>query len=169
MSLLHHWRRATKAQRRSGRKWYAEARRQARLLGQLHGVTTATAAGVLAALSPRLHWTSNVRAAHRLLHGEDVHGVFMANLRIGQRIFAGERPLSALSGPKVRAFYRAIMGDPSAAVVDVWIARAAGIKGAPTSKQYAAVARALVRGAAAARVSVPTFQATVWVAVRGRA
>lgn len=77
--------------------------------------------------------------------------------------------MSVLSGPKVRAFYRALMGDRDAAVVDVWVARAAGWTRELKQRGYDVVARALVAAARLARVSVARFQAVVWVAVRGRA
>lgn len=165
--LLAVWLATTREARTEGRRWYARARRYAKRLAKLHGVTTSTAAGVISALSPRLQWLVNTRAAHKLLDGQDVPGVFMQNLVKAQRILAGERPLSVLSGPKTRAFYRAIMGHDDA-VVDVWVARAAGVQDAPTEREYEAVSKALRMAAATVRVPTPTFQATVWVAVRGR-
>jgi hypothetical protein len=95
--------------------------------------------------------------------------VFSSSLAKAQRIYRGERPSSVLSGPKVRAFYRALLGDTTAAVVDVWVARAAGWVGELKPRAYALVASALVAAARAVRVSVARFQAVVWVAVRGRA
>lgn len=137
-------------------------------MAQRHGVSVSTAAGVIAALSPRLHWDQNLLAASRCLGSEDVPGVFMANLVKAQRIFAGERPLDVLSGPKVRAFYLAILGR-QAPVVDVWVARAAGIRRELTPRRYSEAARALTVAAERAGVPTTTFQATVWVAERGRA
>lgn len=166
--LLKHWYAATADQRKDGREWYVKANREARRLARLHGVSLATAAGVIAALSPRLQWTSNVRAAHKLLDGQDVTGVFLASLTKAQHIYTGERPLRILSGPKVRAFYGALMGRPEA-VVDVWIARAAGVDAALTPKSYATVAGALQMAADSVRVPVHVFQATTWVQIRGKA
>ena len=140
-------------------------------MARIHGCTLATSAGVIAALSPRLGWTYNVLAADLVLgQAEHVPGVFRASLAKARRIAEGARPTAVLSGPKVRAFYRALMGDESAAVVDVWTARAAGLDGSQlTPKQYDAVARALRMGADEVGTTTSRLQAVAWVAVRGRA
>ena len=160
---------ATRAVKRQGADWYRLAGAAARSMARKHGVTRACAAGVIAALSPRLTWSYNVRAAELTLQGGDVPGVFRASLAKARRIAAGERPLSVLSGPKVRAFYRALMGDTSAAVVDVWTARAAGVLGDAGPARLLEVASALRLAAAEVGRPVAHVQATAWVVVRGRA
>lgn len=137
----------------------------------MHGCSAATAAGVIAALSPRLTWSYNVIAAEAVLaKAERVPGVFRANLVKARAIAEGARPLTVLSGPKVRAFYRALCGDSSAAVVDVWTARAAGLdQTALTPTMYDQVARALRMGADEVGTTTSSMQAVAWVAVRGRA
>lgn len=168
--LLSVFRSASKRTKREGAAWYADASRVARKLARLYGVSHATAAGVIAAISPRLTWKYNVRAAEMVLAWADkVPGVFKASLAKAWRIRRGERPLKVLSGPKVRAFYRALMGDESAAVVDVWTARAAGVSPEHASRHYDTVAQALTLAANQARTSVARLQATAWVQVRGRA
>lgn len=168
--LVAWWRAADKAARTAGVQWYREARRIARRLARTHGTTVATAAGVIAALSPRLTWSYNVIAADAMLAKvPKVPGVFEASKAKAHRIIAGERPLDVLRGPKVRAFYRALMGDRDAAVVDVWTARAAGVQDAPNEREYAQVAQALRMGADEVGVSTSELQAAVWVAIRGRA
>jgi hypothetical protein len=165
------WRAADRAVRTAGVQWYRNARRICRDLARRHGVSESCAAGVVAALSPRLGWTYNVLAADLVLaRAERVPGVFKASLVKARRILAGGRPLQVLSGPKVRAFYRALKGDESAAVVDVWTARAAGLSPEHlTAKLYAAVAHALKMGADEVGTTTARMQATAWVAVRGRA
>lgn len=169
--LVALWHAADAAARTAGVQWYRAARAMARKLGRQHNVTTATAAGVIAALSPRLTWSYNVVAANLVLgQAERVPGVFRANLAKARAIANGARPLSVLSGPKVRAFYRALCGDESAAVVDVWTARAAGVNPEGLSPQlYDQVARALKMGADEVGTTTSAFQAVAWVAVRGRA
>lgn len=163
------WANATSAQHEAGADWYVQARLTAYRIARENGSNLREVSGVIAALSPRLHWTANVRAAERLVTGQDVPGVFMGSLVKAQRIWAGEKPLAVLSGPKVRAFYRALIGHSHVGVVDVWVARAAGIKGSLTKKRYAEVVQALTDAAFHASVPVTTLQATVWVAERGRA
>lgn len=167
--LLAHWATADRSARASGARWYGEARAACKDMAREAGVSSATTCGIVAALSPRLMWVSNVRAARAVLRGERPAGVFSSSLSKASRIHAGARPLAVLSGPKVRAFYRALMGDPQAAVVDVWVARAAGWVGKLKQRAYDLVAGALAEAARVARVPVARFQAVVWVAVRGRA
>jgi hypothetical protein len=169
--LLRIYRKATEAARKAGSEWYRKARVTAYEMATRHGHSLSTSAGVIAALSPRLSWTYNVRAADLVLSGaERVPGVFAASLRKARAIAAGARPDVVLSGPKVRAFYRALTGDETAAVVDVWVSRAAGIGAASLSpKAYADVASALAIAAREAGTSTARLQAAVWVAVRGRA
>jgi len=150
-------------------KWYRESRRTARALARKHGTTLATAAGVLAALSPRIQWRANVAAADKVLGGQrDPSRVagFDANIDKAFRIADGEKPLSVLGGPKVTAFYRAIMGDEDAGVVDVWMWRAMGY--APGEVSYAVAEAHLREAASQAGLPVSTFQAIVWTKVRGR-
>lgn len=169
--LVALWHAADHAVRTAGVQWYRTARATARRLARVHSCSLATAAGVIAALSPRLGWTYNVLAADLVLgHAERVPGVFRTSLAKARRIADGARPSAVLGGPKVRAFYRALMGDTSAAVVDVWTARAAGVDPVGLSpKLYDQVARALRMGADEVGTTTSSLQAVAWVSVRGRA
>lgn len=167
--LVQAWDKATDEEREQGAEWYAEARARISRMARNFGVSKSCAAGVVAALSPRLRWSVNVRAAETLLSGTTPSGVFKASLAKAQRILAGEKPLRVLSGPKVRAFYRALMGDESAAVVDVWVARAVGWTKEIKAKAYARIARALAKAAEIVGVAVAKLQAVAWVVVRGSA
>jgi hypothetical protein len=116
----------------------------------------------------RLRWSSNVALAEALCAGKPVTGVLSANLEKAQRILDGERPLAVLGGDKVRAFYRAIMGDPEAVVLDVWMMRAAGWQKATLSKsEYASLSEALTSAAERVGLDPADFQAVVWTHVRG--
>jgi len=169
-NLLRCWREATREQRQSGADWYRRARLLVSALATRHGRTRSTVAGVVAATSPRLHWSRNVAVAGELLAGGAPRGVFGVNLEKAGRILAGAKPLCVLCGNKVRAFYRALLGDTGAAVIDVWMLRAAGAHDErPTDAVYASIAEALRNLAKRLRISVTALQATIWVAVRGRA
>ena len=167
-ALVAHYRDADEDTVQLGSDWYGEARAIARNMASNTGRTLSTCAGVLAAVSPRLRWGSNIKVAGALVRGEPVQGVFAANLRKAQRILNGERPLDVLGGDKVRAFYRAIMGDPNAVVLDVWMMRAAGwTKATLTTKEYESLAEALVADAPREGIDPADFQAVVWTHVRG--
>jgi hypothetical protein len=167
--------------------WYAEARRAAQALAGEYNVPLHRVAGIIAALSPRIQWASNLRGAEAILHraaypevfgpggtleglGRSVPG-FPRNVHKAERIAAGEAPEAVLGGDKVRAFYRAILGDRDAAVVDVWMIRAVGedVHKTFTGPRYARIAEALRQAAELAGIDVADFQAIVWVHVRGGA
>lgn len=168
--LIGHWERSSNDIRDTGINWYPVARRTVAEMATKYGVTHRCAAGVVAALSPRLHWSRNITVADMVLaREENVPGCFRANLRKARAIREGAKPSRVLSGPKVRAFYRALVGDDSAAVIDVWTVRAAGWVTSLTEQAYAKVARALEIAASKVRTSVAALQAVAWVAVRGRA
>ena len=168
--LLATWQASGRTTRRQGRAWYPEARAAVRGMARTHGTSVAVAAGVVAALSPRLMWHVNVRAADAVLGGAIPVGVFRTSLSKALRIHrGGERPLDVLGGPKVRAFYRALTGDDGAAVVDVWVLRVVGWTKSLTERAYGQVAKALEVVARQLGVTVVDLQATAWVAVRGRA
>ena len=167
--LLAQWEAADAQARQQGLAWYSTARHEIARMAQDTGTPLPTACGVVAALSPRLQWAPNLRAARAVLERRTPTGVFRSSLGKAMAIFRGQVPLRVLSGPKVRAFYRALMGDRRAAVVDVWVARAAGWTRELKEKAYQRVADALAEAAAMVQVPVAWFQAVVWVAVRGRA
>jgi len=167
-ALVAHYRDADEDTEQLGAGWYRGSRIVARSISRSTGVSLSTAAGVLAAVSPRLRWSSNVAVAEALCAGKPVTGVFRANLAKAERILEGNRPLAVLGGDKVRAFYRAIMGDPDAVVLDVWMMRAAGwTKASLSSREYEALSEALRSAAARVGLDPADFQAVVWTHVRG--
>jgi hypothetical protein len=178
-SIRRAWDAASADDLAAGLSWYATANGTARALaaGTDGRVSLEQAAGVIAALSPRMQWGRNVRLAALVVdaHGLNLPmpgGVFRRQLDTACAILDGR--LDGPTGPKVSAFYRAILGDHDAVVVDVWAARAAGLDmpdGTTISPaQYRRIAAAY-RSAAAAigTVSPRDLQAAVWVATRGRA
>ena len=169
-TLLAHYRRATNDDRAAGATWYREARGAAVVIARETGVSVDTAAGVIAALSPRVRWDANLRMATDACAGR-AYGALGTSKRAASRIIAGENPADVLAGPKTNAFYRAIIGDDAAAVVDVWMVRAVGddASKAPTRGRYREIAAAIATAAARVGVATTVFQATVWVAVRGAA
>lgn len=169
-NLARHWRSADLVTVTNGLAWYREAGRLVKCLAAEFGITRSVVAGVLSAVSPRLHWSRNVTVAREIMSGGPVTGVFRANVLKAQRILGGGRPLTVLRGNKVRAFYRALLGDRSAVVVDAWMVRAAGLdpERRLTDRLYGKIARAVVVLARRIGVAAADLQATIWVAIRGR-
>jgi len=173
------YRAALDSERVEGRSWYATARKVAE---SLDPENPARAAAVIAVLSPRLNWDKNVEAAVDVYHG--VHPkVLGANAAKAKRIMFGENPDDVVSGPKVRAFWHAIVNpdDPRAIVIDRHAfdvaagtvlddeqrGKVLGRKGAydDVCKLYVRAARILSRELGH-EISAVEVQATTWVAWR---
>jgi hypothetical protein len=155
----------TVAERRTARRWYVTACQHADRIAHVLDVDRQTGAGVLSAFSVRTSWQDNVRDAWTYACGGTPpglrHRIVMADAVLTHGI-------DALRGPKTHAFARAIAGDRSAVVVDVWIARAAGLDpNRLTPKQYAAVAADVEHLAPIYGEHPRTLQALIWARVRG--
>lgn len=111
-----------------GRTWYVAAHGTARGMARLYGCGTSTAAAVIAALSPRIAWETNVDEAHEcFVYGDDWgYAALRANVDKALDIIAGSDPEDRLGGRKVRSFYRNII-DPYGSLdvtLDGWMATA---------------------------------------------
>lgn len=161
----------------SGLAWYRRAAHAAGTLAEGSAVSADHAAGIIAALSPRCRWSTNVAWAARMIdaatRGEPCPAVSTrANRAAAWRIACGERPEAVLRGPKVSRFYRNLTGDLAAVTVDVWAARAAEGRSddrAPSGRRYALLERAYREAAAIIGRPPRDVQAAVWVHVRGAA
>lgn len=177
--LLKLWRGTSAADRAAGLSWYAQAQDAA---AQIWPERPDLAAGVIAALSPRCQWVTNVAWSAAVVTaartGQPCPEVSMTNNRTAAwRIANGEAPLDVMRGPKVTRFYRNIMRDYACATVDVWVVRAAmpagdarvGKDGAIGPPLYRDIESAIQRAAQIAGVTAAQLQAVCWVAIRGRA
>lgn len=160
-----------------GLEWYGLAREIADGLTTGTGLTTNQVAGVIAALSPMASWRSNIVNARRLIdhwnrgHSYPTSGFgLQRNVAKAWAILNGALPLETLNGPKVRAFYSNIVGDPDAVTVDRWAARIARNDatdpGLVTAREYREIAAAFVEAAARCDVSPRDLQAATWVYFR---
>lgn len=152
-----------------GVTWYATAGDIVTELAERYQVSRECAAGVIAVTSPRLQWKRNIQVSHEVLAGLMPRGLFKANARKAMAIRNGAEPLDVIKGPKTRAFYRAIMGDPDAVVIDVWMLRVLKFTRKLTTKAYDLLADIIRQAAKGVGMTPASFQAVVWVAVRGRA
>jgi hypothetical protein len=164
--LLERWHATTEERRSAGALWYPRALALAEELAP----SASMGAGVLAALSPHQGWKGNVTMARRALAGDPAG--LPAQVAKVRAIMGGADPLDVLRGPKERAFYRAIMGDTSALVIDRWAARAAGVPspdGSFTRGEWRELHAAYEAASGAAGVLPRDFQATLWIEERGSA
>lgn len=154
-----------------GALWYTHANLTAADLARESGLTIERTAGVIAVLSPRCTWNQNIRRARACLQGERIAGLPLC-ARKAEKIRDGANVSDIIgpNSPKVRAFWRAILLDPSACVIDTWILRAARIDAVNlTAVRYAKLAGILTRQALAAGLSPAEYQAALWCATRGKA
>lgn len=168
---------AATPENREASAWYGRGRSHVRRMARDHGVTERAAAGVVAAISPRLQWSQNLQYADDILAfaasgiriAKPQVPVFRQNRDKAWRIALGEYPLSVLGGMKTRSFYRNLTGNLEAVTVDVWAGRAAGLTAAAISdSEYAIIAEAYIEAARLRGIMPAEMQAVVWVEVRGR-
>jgi hypothetical protein len=160
----------------AGSLWYLHARDIADAMARRHRTTLDVSAAIVAVTSPRCSWDENLARSELVLSGtipsmfdniERKCADIMANPTMAERY---------AKGPKVSAFRRAILGDMSAVVLDIWALRAAisspyvgdneyklGI-GTPT--RYGIVAEGFRRAAQDVGLLPAILQAILWVAVR---
>jgi len=166
--LLEYYNQADANTLAAGRAWYREAHAACVRMAQEHGTSLHVVAGVVAALSPRMPWSRNLYLARNVLAGSR-SGCLSGSIDKAARIIAGDDPLTVLGGPKTRAFYRALIGDSDAIVVDVWMLRALGHgKDSCTPRQYDGFTRTILEAAQAVGENPADFQAIVWCVIRGR-
>jgi hypothetical protein len=112
---------ATDEERQLGQTWYQDAHSHAEAMAARHGVSTTTAIGVIAALSPGLDWDLNLSQAEEFIQAYQggARGKWLPKVGVyGQRnrdkaskILGGSDPLDVLGGDKVRSFYQNLL-DP---------------------------------------------------------
>jgi hypothetical protein len=168
---------------RDGMEWYWRANSVALVLAEKASVTTATAAAIIAALSPRVRWSANLVDASAILDGElDGFMALGSNIVKAWRILEGEHPSVILGGRKVRSFWQNI-ANPSASLdvtLDIHMLRALVPAGywEHMNEPYNFLARVGVydavadgvRNAAEESVLAPhELQAIIWIEERGMA
>lgn len=107
---------ATEVEIEAGKRWYLDANELSWTLQGPGGV--AMAAGVIAALSPKMPWGRNKELAVRAFADGHASGTLGHSVRCANRILGGEDPLDVLKGDKVRNFYLSIMGGTHSVTID---------------------------------------------------
>jgi hypothetical protein len=159
--------RASLQQVEQASKWYHEAGEVAREVASNMTIDIERAACIVAAFSPRERWSVNVRKALQYSLGETPSGLQNNVVMADASMVHG---FDALKGLKTNAFARAIAGDESAVVIDVWMCRAANIgTDSPNKTQYNFIADAVRDAAALFGITPRTAQALIWIIVRGSA
>lgn len=176
-NILRVFRAATPTDVVEGATWYQTTRDLCAALAHEYDYDISQAIGIFAALSPRTRWSQNVMLATRcMVNGGITAGTLGASMTAANRIVKGEPALDVLNGPKVRAFYGAIL-EPTSSEYVVIDAHAFSIAAGTsmTSKQQSVLKRAgvydimsgLYREAANILGITPSeVQAITWIAWR---
>lgn len=156
--------------RKRGRLWYPETRRRLRALAQEYDRPLSQVVAVFAITSVAAQLAANLRWTEEILQGLRTGGRY-PNVQgpLVEAALHSTRPGRYARGPKVSTFYRALMGDRDAVVIDRWAARAAGWE----SEKHAIPVRvqrqmieAYMEAAKTCRESPRDFQAVVWIVKR---
>lgn len=179
------FRTASAEQIASALDWYSDAHAVASALAVKNGLSLATSAGIIAALSPMQSWGANVNLAARFMStpGGLTSGYLGANLAKAREILDGTDPAVILTSPKVGAFYAGILSAGMTDVVcvdrhayDIAVNRRLNDDTRPrmTRGQYAAIADMYKRAAVILsreteqEMSAAQVQAVCWVVWRAR-
>ncbi len=103
--VLRVYRDASDGQLAAGLCWYDDAHAAA---ARLDPANPRRAAGVIAALSPRMPWPRNLTLSARTYSEGRASGTLTRSCLAADAILAGADPLDVLQGPKVRAFFTLI-------------------------------------------------------------
>ena len=168
--LVAHYEATDAATRDAGREWYPNALALCQAIGG-DAVPVDTVARVMALLSPRVSWKWCVEWTRVIVEA------YLAGLPIPAVSTMGNRMKAwselhgepAISGQKVTAFARAILGDTEAVVIDSWVLRSVGLK--PEAKvtrfRQRWITSAYTEAASLAGETPRDMQAIVWCAIRG--
>lgn len=171
--LLALYHEASDEQRANGAAWYSRMRRGCGRIARTTGtplrrvVATAAITSPDAQLSTNLAWTRTACETR----GAALVGRYPNAMAAKYRpiLQGSSRPVDTVGGDKVTNFYRAILGDDDAVVLDRHALRAAGHgRDTATPLQYARIANEYRTAAALVGESPRDFQAIVWVVLRER-
>lgn len=165
--------------RESGYRWYHDVRGWAYQQANQFSLSPWQVAAVTAALSPRMPWSNNQKAARLVLlvwaGGGDWQDALSLpglkrSLANAWKILTGDS-LNGLAGPKTTAFADNIaFVDSQAITVDTWAVRAARedwlCKASDVTRHYTEYADAYREGARVVGLRGYEFQAILWVWVR---
>lgn len=154
----------------AGRLWYPGAENVIADLSREYQLGRPRVAAIVAVLSPRQRWRSNIQGARHILEGEAWRAPGYDTNRDKAVALADGAPLEQIiGGDKVTSFWANLIGSRTAVTVDVWAQRAAlghYHRHQPKHGRYARLV-SIYRAAAEAVGETPReFQAIVWNAIR---
>jgi hypothetical protein len=163
MSPLSELKRLAKAGA-DGRNWYVDAERDIAELCQRRGWNRERFTGILAVTSPRVSVARNLRITLQFMQTGELLSNVMVTIRSGVTHYLNT---GEIRGPKTGPFYAALLGDTSAVVLDVWMAKALDVEQSHFSNRQIRYACGLrVRQVARSlRWSPRDTQAAIWTGI----
>ena len=159
-----------------GMSWYGNANAYARTLSAEYDVPYEYAAGIIAALSPRVSWADNLKGADSILADGEQASTMALGVNVVKALWIenGSDPDSILGGRKVRSFWRNISQPYSSldVTLDGHMVNALGLPSHRYLERkgvYDAIADAFRTVAEEHGILPHQLQAAVWIHVRGDA
>jgi hypothetical protein len=174
--LIDRYSLATAEQRTRGRAWYDAARAACESIAADTGLALDRVAAVMAITSPDAKLVQNIAWTRAACEAKARRRPLTAGRYPADQLPKIARALDQrrpnpgqyVTGPKVSAFYRAIMGDDDCLVIDRWAAFAAGFDRMkpPSAGDRTVIESAYRLAAFSVGESVRDFQAIVWIQTR---
>lgn len=156
-----------------GSAWYSAANAEAIRLSEQSGYSVEQVAAAISHLSPRLHWSRNLRAANELVFTGHAHAVMSRGLAKAKEALESDDPVETFSPTafKTTAFYHNIVGDLDQVTVDVWASRLVNVDEKTLGRvgMYQAVSHAYRLAAKSFDIKPAEAQSVSWTVIRGRA
>lgn len=171
--MVNMYHRCTPGQRVEGRRWYDEASNTVLEYANEYELDPERVAGVIATLSPFVTWQQNVESAERVFKAHkrrELMPPMVAGFdRNRQKAWVVLVHGTEVTGPKVTAFKRAMLGDTDSVTLDRWMFRIGFNKEEGNQTERRMLERSLRSAASICGETPRDMQAILWVQIRGKA
>ena len=155
----------------SHKGWYEETTKHLREFSRNSGYPIEQVAAVFSILSPRVRVSTNYNLLRKYFFhkskGHESPSEMMEVMRSTRSALYHWERTGAIRGPKTSAFCRALLGDPNAVVLDLWMARALGVEQSTLSRKkvYDTNAALVASVADILQMTPAQAQAAIWFGV----
>lgn len=107
----------TESEHKQGLFWYSDSRDYLRSLSDSTKVPFKSVCGIIAALSPRINWRTNIFNTIALCKSKKIAGLYK-NIEKAKKIKKTGIVMKYLSGPKVTSFFLNLLGNEDEVTID---------------------------------------------------